>query len=157
MTLMQSHVFIQDLQRPTSLKAAGHKKAHLKAVIFGFSCGHVADPCSVCAFFFSVFSVHIFSFPIFGHFHWSMPSPLEVLPDIFGNISIEKLVLFVRSAGFILLLFLLGYWTYWWGLYQPRREVFVCPALESKPHRCQDFAVRNLTHKAVRASPWNLM
>lgn len=38
-----------------------------------------------------------------------MPSPLEVLPDIFGNISIEKLVLFVRSAGFILLLFLLGY------------------------------------------------
>lgn len=43
MTLMQSYVFMKNFQRPVSLSTAGLKEAHLKAVLFGFSSGHIVS------------------------------------------------------------------------------------------------------------------
>lgn len=70
MTLIQSYVFMKNLQRPVSLNTAGLKEALLKAVLSGFSSGHVVSACllskalSLLAFQCTV----VLSF-LFDHFH----------------------------------------------------------------------------------------
>lgn len=67
---MQSYIFIKNLQRPVSLNAAGLKKAYLKAVIFGFSWGHVVNASLVSvAFSLLAFQCTILLFFFFDHFH----------------------------------------------------------------------------------------
>lgn len=67
---MQSYVFLQNLQRPVLLNTARTKKAHLKAVIFGVSYGHVADACSVSVAFSLQTFLCIYYF--FGNFQGSL-------------------------------------------------------------------------------------